>query len=74
MTDAPGSPARTALLTQSRFHDPDAAFRLIVEAQRGLTDAEAADVQARLLLLLANHIGDVDVLREAIDLARRPST
>jgi hypothetical protein len=68
------APSRSVLLTDSRFPDPDAAFRLIVGAQRGLTDEDAANVQARLLLLLANHIGDMDVLREAIELARRPST
>jgi hypothetical protein len=35
-----------------------------------LSEAESADVNARLVLILANHIGDLGVLREAIALAR----
>ena len=37
---------------------------------RDLTDAQSALVNARLILLLANHIGDFDVLREAMRMAR----
>jgi hypothetical protein len=57
------------LSTESRFPDPDAAFRMIVEAHRGLTEAESADLNARLVLILANHAGDAAVLKAAIDLA-----
>jgi hypothetical protein len=60
-----------ALSTQSNFADPDAAYRLIVEAHRGLNDAQSADLDAALVLILANHIGDLGVLREAIVLAQR---
>ncbi len=58
-----------SIATESRFSDPDAAFRLIVEAHRGLTDDQSADLNARLVLILANHIGDISVLRQALDLA-----
>ncbi len=61
----------TVLSTSSNFTDPDAAYRLIVEAHRGLSDAQSADLDAALVLILANHIGDLDVLREAIALAQR---
>jgi hypothetical protein len=61
----------TSLDTASRFADPDAAFRLLVEAQRNLSDTESADLNARLVLILANHIGDAGVLAEAIALAQR---
>ena len=54
------------LETSSRFSDPDRAFRLLIEARRGLSLEEAAAFDARLVLLLANHIGDIDVLSEAI--------
>jgi hypothetical protein len=60
-----------ALSTSSNFASPDDAFRAIVEAHRGLSDPESADLDAALVLILANHIGDLDVLREAIALARR---
>jgi Protein of unknown function (DUF2783) len=61
----------TALSTRSNFADPDAAYRLIVEAHRGLSDEQSADLDVALVLVLANHIGDLDVLREAIALAQR---
>jgi hypothetical protein len=60
-----------ALSTSSNFAKPDDAFRAIVEAHRGLTEAESADFDAALVLILANHIGDIEVLREAITLAKR---
>ena len=60
-----------ALSTQSNFADPDTAYRLIVEAHRGLSDAQSAVLDAALVLVLANHIGDADVLRDAIALAKR---
>ena len=62
------------LRTTSNFADPDAAFRLVVEAHRGLSEAEGAAFDAALTLLLANHIGDLDVLREAVGLAQRHAT
>lgn len=58
------------LLTASRFPNPDAAYVALVEARRGLTEAAAADLDARLVLILANHVGDMDVLAEAIALAK----
>jgi len=49
----------------------DDAFRAVVEAHRGLSDEQSADFDAALVLILANHIGDLDVLHEAIALAKR---
>ena len=59
------------LSTSSNFVKPDDAFRAIVEAHRGLSETESADLDAALVLVLANHIGDITVLNEAIALARR---
>ena len=59
------------LSTSSNFARPDDAFRMVVEAHRGLSDAQSADLDAALVLILANHIGDIDVLREGIALAQR---
>lgn len=55
----------------SNFADPDTAYRLVVEAHRGLSGEDSASLDSALVLILANHIGDADVLREAIALARR---
>jgi Protein of unknown function (DUF2783) len=62
------------LSTSSNFAKPDDAFRAIVEAHRGLSDAQSADLDAALVLILANHIGDIAVLREAIALSKRRVT
>jgi hypothetical protein len=58
------------LITQSRFPDPDAAFVALVEARRGLSEQRAAELDAKLVLILANHIGDPEVLAEALALAK----
>ncbi len=59
------------LITENRFPDPDAAFRLIVEAHRGLSEEESKALNAKLVLLLANHAGDLAVLKEALEIAKR---
>lgn len=59
-----------ALSTSSNFAKPDDAFRALVEAHRGLSDEQSADFDVALVLILANHIGDIEVLREAITLAK----
>jgi hypothetical protein len=59
------------LSTRSNFADPDTAYRMLVEAHRGLSDEESAMLDTALVLILANHIGDAGVLREALALARR---
>lgn len=58
------------LLTDSRFADPDAAFHALVDAHRDLSAEDSAALNARLVLLLANHMGDMNVLRQAIAAAR----
>jgi hypothetical protein len=60
-----------ALSTKTNFADPDAAYRLIVEAHRGISDEQSASLDAALVLILANHVGDLEVLREAVALAKR---
>jgi uncharacterized protein DUF2783 len=54
---------------------PDEFYDAMMTLHRDLTDEQSAAANARLVLLLANHIGDLDVLREAIARAAedRPS-
>jgi hypothetical protein len=52
------------------FSDPDRLYNAIIDAHRGLSDAESMSLNASLVLLLANHIGDEDIVREAIAIAR----
>ena len=58
------------LTSQSQFAEPDAAYVALVQARRGLNEEEAADLDTKLVLILANHIGDLAVLKEAIALAK----
>lgn len=51
--------------------DPDGFYEALITAQEGLSPEGDQQMKARLILLLANHIGDDAVLREAIALARK---
>lgn len=70
-----------ALLTQPNFGHPgrqalnaytpgDDFYEQLIHAHRGLSDAQSGRLNARLILLLANHIGDLQVLAQALDAAR----
>jgi hypothetical protein len=59
-----------ALDTRPRIADPDAIFAALVDAHAGLDEAASRRLDARLVLLLMNHIGDEAVLCEAIRLAQ----
>ena len=50
--------------------DPDAFYDALVSAHEGLSEAESADLDARLVLLLANQVGDMKVLLDCIAAAR----
>ena len=69
------------LVTQPNFGTPgerhrqaytpgDDFYEMLIEGHRGLSDAQSELLNARLVLLLANHVGDLRVLREAIAAAR----
>ncbi|WP_295140284.1 DUF2783 domain-containing protein [uncultured Reyranella sp.] len=49
---------------------PDDVYNAIVDAHRDLSDEQCRAFDARLILLLANHVGDEAVLREALRAAR----
>lgn len=62
---------RAHLLTEPRLGDPDAFYEALIDMHRDLSEPESALINAKLILLLANHIGDIAVLREAMALARQ---
>ncbi|HSH57102.1 MAG TPA: DUF2783 domain-containing protein [Halomonas sp.] len=51
------------------FTDPDAFYAALTEVHRERSEAESERINARLILLLANHIGDQQVLEEALSTA-----
>ncbi|WP_277183144.1 DUF2783 domain-containing protein [Caballeronia sp. BR00000012568055] len=50
--------------------DMDAFYEQLIDTHQGLSDADSQFVNAKLVLLLANHIGDIDVLKDAFAKAR----
>ncbi len=52
------------------FAPGDEFYQMLIDAHRGLSDEQSRLVNARLILLLSNHIGDLRVLREALAAAR----
>jgi hypothetical protein len=54
---------------EPNISSPDDFYEALIRLHGELNDEESAAANARLVLLLANHIGDLDVLREAIQLA-----
>lgn len=48
----------------------DVFYAALLEAHQGLTEEESARLNARLVLILANQVGDLGILRAAIDKAR----
>jgi hypothetical protein len=60
----------TTLRTEPNMAAPDDFYEALIAMHDGLTDADSQLVNARLILLLANHIGDLAVLRAAMGAAR----
>ena len=52
------------------FSPGDDFYEALIDTHHGLSDDQSALVNAKLVLLLSNHIGDLNVLRQAMQLAR----
>lgn len=59
-----------SLITTKNIQDHDAAYAALINAHKGLDEEQSAALNARLILILMNHIGDQQVLSEALDLAK----
>ena len=60
----------SGLLTDPRLSRADDLFEALVEAHRDLDEWASQRLQARLIFLLANHIGDEEIVLEALAKAR----
>ena len=58
------------LNVEPNFDDADGFYAALIDAHRGLSDAASVALNTRLILLLANHIGTMSVLCDALDKAR----
>jgi Protein of unknown function (DUF2783) len=59
-----------SLITTPNLKDPDAAYAALLSAHKGLSETQSNALNARLVLILMNHLGDGPTFTEALDLAR----
>jgi len=59
------------LIDTPNLADHDGFYAELLAKHRGLTDAESQALNAQLILILANHIGDRQVLSDALTLAHK---
>jgi hypothetical protein len=59
-----------ALITTPHLDAADAFYQALIDAHRGLSTPQSHELNAKLVLLLANHVGRDAVLREALSAAR----
>jgi hypothetical protein len=62
------------LITNPHLEAPDDFYEALIEAHRDLCDSDSHALNARLVLLLANHIGSMAVLQQALLAARGGGT
>jgi hypothetical protein len=60
---------KQTLITEANFTDADGFYAALNELYRDASEAEVERIHARLILLLANHIGDETVLEQALAIA-----
>ncbi|WP_212524270.1 DUF2783 domain-containing protein [Actibacterium sp. MT2.3-13A] len=60
----------STLNTAPNIARPDDFYAALLAAHEGLSKAESDALNARLVLILSNHVGDMEVLEEALALAR----
>jgi hypothetical protein len=56
--------------TQLNLQDADGFYEQLLDAHQGLSEQQSALMNARLVLLLANQIGDPRLLKECVEAAR----
>lgn len=57
-------------MTKANLADPDGFYSALIAALEGMSEEETASFNARLILILANQIGDDDILTAALSAAR----
>ncbi len=61
------------LILTPHLADPDGVFEALMNAHRDLPPEASRQLDAKLVLLLANHIGDAEIVKQAIALANAPA-
>jgi hypothetical protein len=71
-TDSRPGDSVPALRTDARIEDPDGFYERWLDAHRGLTEQQSFELNARLVLLLANQVASDEVLKACIAAAAKP--
>ncbi len=58
------------LNTDPNFASPDEFYAALIDMHRGLSEDQSEIANAKLILVLANHIGDLEILKQAMKIAR----
>lgn len=58
------------LITENNFAQPDDFYEVLISTHSDLTPVQSEALNARLVLLMANHIGDLSIISQAMTLAR----
>lgn len=59
------------LITEPNLPDPDGVYARLLAAHKGLSAAQSRALNAELVLILCNHIGDPAVIDQALELAKK---
>jgi len=62
-----------SLRTELGVENPDDFYARLIELHEGLTTEQSHKINAKVILLLANHVGDTDVLNEVLEYVRKDS-
>ena len=64
----------SSLKTEPNIPDPDGFYEELLKLHEGLDESESHSLNARLILILANHIGDREVISQAMQVSKLEST
>ncbi len=57
------------LITKPNIETPDDVYQWLIDLHLARSEAESHKINARLILLLVNHVGDREAIKEAIEIA-----
>ncbi|GHC43464.1 hypothetical protein GCM10010096_13160 [Alcaligenes pakistanensis] len=61
----------STLNTDTPLERADDFYQMLIDAHHGLSTAQSHAMNAALVLLLCNHVGSLDVIKQALDAARQ---
>lgn len=58
------------LITEPNLNQTDDFYEALIDMHQGLSEEQSHAVNAKMILILSNHIGDLGVLKQAMQIAR----